>query len=152
VKAHILAKLEFFIRRQRERRIGVSMIDAMERAGTVGPTASDRAYVRNTGIALAFVRPARGYRLILVMPESMSIDDGKCWLARAELVLTMRREACGRGAEGRGAFAADPDAVMRSSSPIRQSGDPPRTTAEEIWNDTDGAVDCWSPASAPADD
>jgi cysteine synthase A len=146
VKANILAKLEFFnpIGSVKDR-IGVSMIDAMEHAGVldretviVEPTSG------NTGIALAFVAAARGYRLILVMPETMSLERRKMLaLLGAELVLT-------EGAKGmKGAVAKAeeliqelPKAVMPQQFKNKANPDiHRRTTAEEIWNDTGGDID-----------
>src|ERR1700730_3151401 len=144
VKANILAKLEFFnpIGSVKDR-IGVSMIEAMERAGVldretviVEPTSG------NTGIALAFVAAARGYRLILVMPETMSIERRKMLaLLGAELVLT--DAALGmRGSLAKAEELAKglPNAVIPQQ--FRNPANPEihrRTTAEEIWNDTGGA-------------
>jgi cysteine synthase A len=121
------------------------MIDALEASGRITPgTTLIEPTSGNTGIALAFVAAARGYRLILVMPETMSIERRKMLLLLgAELVLT-------EGAKGmRGAIArADelakeiPGAVIPQQ--FQNLANPEihrRTTAEEIWNDTDGAVD-----------
>ena len=146
VKADILAKLEFFnpIGSVKDR-IGVSMIDAMEAAGAVN---ADTVLVEptsgNTGIALAFVAAARGYRLILVMPETMSLERRKMLaLLGAELVLT----AGPQGMKGAVAKAEEllreiPNSVIPQQ--FRNPANPEihrRTTAEEIWNDTGGAVD-----------
>lgn len=146
VKGRLLAKLEFFnpISSVKDR-IGVAMIDALERDGVLKP---DSVLVEptsgNTGIALAFVAAARGYRLILVMPETMSIERRKMLaLLGAELVLT-------EGAKGmKGAVARAQELVQEiPNAVIPQQFENPanpdihrRTTAEEIWNDTDGGVD-----------
>tara|TARA_R110002051_G_scaffold44155_3_gene89648 strand:+ start:193 stop:1185 length:993 start_codon:yes stop_codon:yes gene_type:complete len=145
-KARVLAKLEFFnpIGSVKDR-IGVAMIDALEQAGKLRPdTVLIEPTSGNTGIALAFVAAARGYRLILTMPESMSIERRKMLaLMGAELVLT----PAGEGMKGAIAMAEDllartPGAV--SPSQFENLANPAVhrvTTAEEIWNDTAGAVD-----------
>ena len=146
IKAEILAKLEFFnpISSVKDR-IGVSMIEAMEADGRVGPdTVLIEPTSGNTGIALAFVAAARGYRLILVMPDSMSIERRKMLaLLGAELVLTPAAQGMS-GAVNR----ADELAREINNAVIPQQFKNPanpeihrRTTAEEIWNDTKGAVD-----------
>jgi cysteine synthase A len=146
VDAEILGKLEFFnpIASVKDR-IGVSMIDAMEKSGKlkrgsviVEPTSG------NTGIALAFVAAQRGYRCILVMPETMSIERRKMLaILGAELVLTPAAEGI------RGALAkADEIQKNTPNAVIPQQFQNPanpdihrRTTAEEIWNDTGGKFD-----------
>jgi cysteine synthase A len=145
-KARVLAKLEFFnpIASVKDR-IGVAMIDALEQAGKLKPGAVlIEPTSGNTGIALAFVAAARGYRLVLTMPESMSIERRKMLaLMGAELVLTPAE----KGMKGAIAMARDlvdrtPGAV--SPSQFENLANPAVhqvTTAEEIWNDTAGAVD-----------
>ena len=147
IVANLLAKLEFFnpVASVKDR-IGVAMIEALEAEGRIAPgrTTLIEPTSGNTGIALAFAAAAKGYRLILTMPETMSIERRKMLgLLGAELVLT-------EGAKGmKGAIAkADELAASIADAVIPQQFENaanPRihrtTTAEEIWNDTHGEVD-----------
>ena len=147
VGARLLGKLEFFnpIGSVKDR-IGVSMIDALEAQGRIAPGRGVLVEPTsgNTGIALAFTAAARGYKLILVMPESMSIERRKMLsLLGAELVLTPAAQGM------KGAIAKADDIVQSTPGAImpQQFQNPAnpeihrRTTAEEIWNDTRGEVD-----------
>jgi cysteine synthase len=145
-KADILAKCEFFNPLASVKdRIGVSMIAAAEADGRIKPgTVLVEPTSGNTGIALAFVCAAKGYRLILTMPESMSIERRKMLqLLGAELELTPAAQGMrGAIAKAEEIVASLPDAFMPQQ--FKNPANPEihrRTTAEEIWNDTDGAVD-----------
>ncbi len=146
IKAQIFAKLEFFNPAGSVKdRIGVAMVNAMEAAGVIGPqTVLIEPTSGNTGIALAFVCAARGYRLILVMPDSMSVERRKILqLLGAELQLTPAAHGMrGAIAKAEELVRQHPNAVMPQQ--FKHLANPEihrRTTAEEIWNDTAGSID-----------
>ncbi len=147
VKANLLAKLEFFnpIASVKDR-ICVAMIEALEKAGKIEPgkTILIEPTSGNTGIALAFVAAQKGYRLILTMPETMSIERRKLLaLLGAELVLTPGPLGMkGAIAKAQELLAEHPNAIIPQQ--FENPANPDihrRTTAEEIWNDTAHAVD-----------
>jgi cysteine synthase A len=145
-RADVLLKLEFFNPLASVKdRIGVAMIEAMERDGriTAGTTIVEPTS-GNTGIALAFVCAAKGYRCVLTMPETMSIERRRMLaLLGAEVVLTPKEKGINGALEEANRLTAEiPGAVQPQQ--FENPANPEihrRTTAEEIWNDTDGKVD-----------
>ena len=144
--AQVVAKLEFFNPAHSVKdRIGVAMIDAAQEAGLIGPdTVVVEPTSGNTGIALAMVCAARGIKIVLTMPETMSLERRA--LLRgfgADLILTPGPEGMGGAiAKATELAASDPKYFMPQQ--FMNAANPEvhrRTTAEEIWRDTDGEVD-----------
>ncbi len=146
VRANLLAKLEFFNPTASVKdRIGVAMVEAMERAGKIKPgrTTLIEPTSGNTGIGLALAAAAKGYRLILTMPETMSIERRKMFaILGAELELTEGP----KGMKGAIARAEELAGEIKNAVIPQQFENPAnpaihrRTTGPEIWNDTKGRV------------
>jgi len=147
VQADLLAKLEFFNPLASVKdRAGLWMIDMMEKASLITPgrTVLVEPTSGNTGIALAFIAAVRGYRLILTMPESMSVERRKLLkLLGAELVLTPAENGMhGAIVKAQSLIEELPDAVMPQQ--FENTANPEahrRTTAEELWRDSGGNLD-----------
>ena len=148
IDAEILAKLEFFNPLGSVKdRIGLAMIEALEREGRItDKTVLVEPTSGNTGIALAFVAAAKGYRLVLTMPESMSMERRRMLLfLGAELELTPAERGM-RGAIDRAEELVKelPDAIMPQQFDNPANPEVHRqTTAEEIWRDTGGRIDAF---------
>jgi cysteine synthase len=147
IVAQLVGKMEFFNPTHSVKdRIGVAMVEAMEAEGKIKPGVNTLVEPTsgNTGIGLAFAAAAKGYRLILTMPETMSLERRKMLaLLGAELVLTEGP----KGMKGAIARATEIAAEIPGAVIPQQFENPANpqihrvTTAEEIWNDTDGKID-----------
>ena len=142
--AHVYAKLEFYNPTSTVKdRIGIAMVDAAEASGQLQPGGTIvEATSGNTGIALAMVGAARGYKVILTMPDSMSKERRALLRAfGAELILTPAKEGMQGAVNAAESYASQPNHVL-----VRQFENPANpaihkvTTAEEIWRDTEGKV------------
>ena len=147
LQAYILAKLEFFnpVSSVKDR-IGYAMIESAERAGEISPekTTIIEPTSGNTGIGLAYIAAAKGYRLILTMPESMSIERRKMlWMYGAEVILTPAEEGMGGAINKANELMAQTENAFMPGQ-FSNPANPQihrETTAEEIWADTDGTAD-----------
>ncbi|MDX1878417.1 cysteine synthase A [Mycolicibacterium sp. 141076] len=144
--AQVVAKLEFYNPANSVKdRIGVAIVDAAEQSGELKPGGTIvEATSGNTGIALALVGAARGYKVILTMPETMSLERRVMLRAYgAEIVLTPGAEGmAGAVAKAKQILAETPNSV--AADQFANPANPAiheKTTAEEVWADTDGAVD-----------
>lgn len=145
-KADVLVKLEFFNPLSSVKdRIGVSMIEALERDGLIGPGSTIvEPTSGNTGIALAFVCAAKGYRCILTMPDSFSIERRKMLVyLGAELHLTPREKGIKAAIEKAQELVDSIDGAIMPMQFSNESNPAVHfaTTGPEIWRDTDGAID-----------
>ena len=145
-EATVLAKLEFYNPSSSVKdRLGIAVVDAAEKSGDLKPGGTIvEATSGNTGIALAMVGAARGYKVVLAMPESMSLERRALLKGYgAELILTPASEGMkGSVARAEQIVAERPGAILARQ--FENEANPEihrRTTAEEIWNDTDGKVD-----------
>ena len=144
-KATVLAKLEFYNPAKSVKdRIGVAIIDAAAASGELKPGGTIiEATSGNTGIALAMVGAARGYKVVLTMPDSMSKERRALLRAYgAELILTPAAEGMRGAVERSEAIAKERGGVLaRQFANAANPAIHRKTTAEEVWNDTDGQVD-----------
>ncbi len=145
-RAEVLVKLEFFNPGASVKdRIALAMIDAAEKAGKIGPdTILLEPTSGNTGIGLAMVAAARGYRCLLIMPDTMSIERRKLLAAfGADLILTPGAQGM-KGAIAKAQELVDADPRYFIPQQFENPANPEihrKTTAEEIWRDTDGRLD-----------